>query len=148
MLFPERQEQASFFKGTQPFGNAIRKAYLCRASLRLIRPGDILLFYRSADAQGIRTLGVVEDAIASSDAAALQHFVARRTVYSMAQIEAMVNGERSVLAIRFRQVLHEFPEIPYSDLRAANVLGGPPQTIVRARSEGRSWLMNRLAPSP
>lgn len=50
--------------------------------------------------------------------------------------------------IRFRQVLHDFPEIPFNDLKTANVLAGPPQTIVRARSEGLPWLMTRLAPSP
>lgn len=148
ILFPERQEQAALFSGSQPSGNAIRKAYLCRAPQRTIQPGDVLAFYRSTDSQGIRTLGVVENWIASADAERIQQFVARRTVYSMADIQAMASGERAVLAIRFRQILHEFPEIPYNDLRTANVVAGPPQTIVRARPEGLPWLMARLAPSP
>lgn len=148
ILFPERQEQAAMFSGSQPSGNAIRKAYLCRAPQRTIQAGDVLAFYRSTDSQGIRTLGVVENWIASADPERIQQFVARRTVYSMADIRTMASGEREVLAIRFRQVLHEFPEIPYNDLRTANVVAGPPQTIVRARLEGLPWLTARLAPSP
>lgn len=147
VLFPERQEQAALFSGMQPSGNAIRKAYLCRAPLRVIEPGDVLAFYRSTDSQGIRTLGVVENWIASTDPERILQFVSRRTVYSMADIKAMASGEREVLAIRFRQVLHEFHEIPYTDLRAANVVAGPPQTIVRARPEGLPWLIARLPPS-
>lgn len=147
ILFPERQEQAALFSGSQPSGNAIRKAYLCRAPQRTIQPGDVLAFYRSTDSQGIRTLGVVENWIASPDPERIQQFVARRTVYSMADIQSMASGEREVLAIRFRQVLHEFPEIPFSDLKTASVVAGPPQTIVRARQEGLPWLMARLASS-
>jgi len=148
ILFPERQEQAAMFSGSQPSGNAIRKAYLCHAQLRTLQPGDVLAFYRSTDSQGIRALGVVENWIASPDPERIQQFVARRTVYSMASIQSMTTGDREVLAIRFRQVLHEFPTIPYNDLRTAGVVAGPPQTIVRARLEGLPWLMSRLAPSP
>jgi hypothetical protein len=148
ILFPERQEQASLFGGSQPSGNAIRKAYLCHSQLRSLQPGDVLAFYRSTDTQGIRTLGVVENWIASSDPTKIQQFVAGRTVYSMASIQSMTGEHREVLAIRFRQVLHEFTEIPFDDLKAAKVLAGPPQSIVRARAEGLPWLMARLAPSP
>jgi L-amino acid N-acyltransferase YncA len=148
ILFPERQEQAAMFSGSQPAGNAIRKAYLCHAQLRTLQPGDLLAFYRSTDSQGIRTLGVVENWIASPDPARIQQFVARRTVYSMDSIRSMTGGEREVLAIRFRQVFHDFPEIPFNDLKTASVVAGPPQTIVRARPEGLPWLRARLAPSP
>lgn len=148
VLFPERQEQAALFNGAAASGNAIRKAYLCRAPQRTLQAGDVVTFYRSSDAQGIRTLGVVESWIASSDPERLHQFVARRTVYSTADIRRMADGGREVLAIRFRQILHEFKEISYSELRTANVVAGPPQTIVRVRPEGLPWLMTRLAPSP
>jgi hypothetical protein len=113
-----------------------------------LQPGDVLAFYRSTDLQGIRTLGVVENWIASPDPARIQQFVARRTVYSMDRIQSMTSGEREVLAIRFRQVLHDFPEISLNDLKTASVVAGPPQTIVRARPAGLPWLMARLAPLP
>ena len=41
-----------------------------------------------------------------------------------------------------------FPEIPFDDIKAADVLAGPPQTIVRARRGGLPWLTTRLVPSP
>jgi L-amino acid N-acyltransferase YncA len=147
ILFPDRQEQVAMFNGMQPSGNAIRKAYLCKAPLRGIQPGDVLAFYRSTTSKGIRTLGIVENWIASADPERIQQFVARRTVYSMEEIRSM-SEEREVLAIRFRQILHDFPEIPYSELERADVLAGPPQTIVRVRPEGVQWLRGRLPPSP
>jgi GNAT superfamily N-acetyltransferase len=147
ILFPERQEQGTLFNGTQPSGNAIRKAYLCRAGLRGLEPGDVLAFYRSTTSKGIRTLGVVENWIASTDPAKIQQFVARRTVYPMEKIRSM-SAEGEVLAIRFRQVLHAFPEIPYNELETAHVLAAPPQSIMRVRPEGLQWLRHRLAPSP
>jgi L-amino acid N-acyltransferase YncA len=147
ILFPDRQEQVAMFNGMQPSGNAIRKAYLCKAQLRGFEPGDVLAFYRSTTSKGVRTLGIVENWIASADPERIQQFVARRTVYSMEEIRSM-SEEREVLAIRFRQVLHAFPEIPYSELERAGVLAGPPQTIVRVRPEGVQWLRGRLPPSP
>jgi hypothetical protein len=147
ILFPDRQEQAALFNGMQPSGNAIRKAYLCRAGLRGLQPGDVLAFYRSTTSKGIRTLGVVEDWIASTTPERIQQFVARRTVYSMDEIRSMSGDQREILAIRFRQVLYSFAEIPYGELETAGVLAAPPQSIVRVRPEGLQWLKNRLAPS-
>lgn len=147
ILFPERQEQTAMFAGAQPYGNAIRKAYLCSAQLRGFTRGDVLLFYRSMDSQGIRTMGVVEDHLASADPDQIQQFVARRTVYSMENIVAMASDGKEVLAIRFRQVLHDFTAVSSADLINERVLAGPPQTIVRARAEGLPWLISRLSPS-
>jgi hypothetical protein len=57
-LFPERtpggsaSQQLTLFSPqplTRPWGNALRKAYLCNSSTSTVAPGDVLLFYRSAD---------------------------------------------------------------------------------------------------
>jgi L-amino acid N-acyltransferase YncA len=145
ILFPERQEQFALFNGQHPSGNAIRKAYLCNAQLRSLEPGDVLAFYRSTDSQGIRNLGIVENWNVSDDPAKIQKFVARRTVYSFASIQTMAADEKEILAIRFRQVLHDFTAISFSELLAANVIAGAPQTIVRARREGLPWLKQWLS---
>jgi hypothetical protein len=145
VLFPERQEQASLFAGRLPFGNAIRKAYLCRSPVRGITPGDVMAFYRSETSKSIRTLGIVENWITSHEPEKISQYVARRTVYSMQEITVMCSAKRPVLAIRFRQVLHEFHEIPLGELKASNVLRGPPQSIVRILPERIAWLMDRVA---
>lgn len=147
ILFPDLQEQQDLSIGLQPSGNAIRKAYLSRSPARGLVPGDVLAFYRSTTSRSIRNLGVVENWIASSDAEKIQQFVARRTVYSMDEIRSMCGGSREVLAIRFRQVLHAFPEIPFRQLFDNHVLNAPPQSIVRVRPEGTQWLKQHLPQS-
>jgi hypothetical protein len=57
----------------------------------------------------------------------------------------MAADEKEILAIRFRQVLHDFTAISFSELLAANVIAGAPQTIVRARREGLPWLKQWLS---
>jgi len=42
---------------THPFGNALRKAYLCHASTRRLEPGAPLLFYRSKDEKAVFVVG-------------------------------------------------------------------------------------------
>ncbi|MEX2221158.1 MAG: GNAT family N-acetyltransferase [Candidatus Rokuibacteriota bacterium] len=59
LLFPDVQEQQSLLAGQQAFGNSIRKAYLCNAAIRQVRPGTILLFYRSTDYRTIQCVGIV-----------------------------------------------------------------------------------------
>lgn len=148
VLFPERQEQTALLPGLQPSGNAIRKAYLSHSPVRSLAEGDVLVFYRSTTSRSIRTIGVVENWIASKDTERIQQFVARRTVYSMEEIRQMSAGGREVLAVRFRQVLHGFREIPFNELLTAGVLTGAPQSIMRVRSEGLAWLKLRLQQSP
>ncbi|WP_245650342.1 GNAT family N-acetyltransferase, partial [Millisia brevis] len=72
-LFPEcvpKSEQLMFpgLDGTTyPWGNALRKSYLCNAPTRQLKPGDAILFYRSGR-QTVSVVGVVEETSRSSDA--------------------------------------------------------------------------------
>ncbi|HHJ10909.1 MAG TPA: hypothetical protein ENK25_08455 [Bacteroidetes bacterium] len=66
LLFPEVEKQMELLPGSRPFGNSIRKAYLCNAQIRTIKPGSNILFYRSGDQNGISVMGVVEDTFISS----------------------------------------------------------------------------------
>ena len=128
----------------KPFGNAIRKAYLCNSPSRLLSPGDILLFYRSQDERAIWVVGVCEQVLVSSEAAHVAAIVGRRTVYSYDDINDLTRkGE--VLAILFRQdrILRDAP-IPLVELMASRALRGAPQSITRAREEGTTWLKKRL----
>ena len=59
-LFPEVEQQTEIFSGQTPFGNSIRKAYLCKSSARYLSPGDVLLFYRSRDRRSVQCTAVIE----------------------------------------------------------------------------------------
>jgi len=153
MLFPDAEpahlEWETLFPATQgveshPFGNAIRKAYLCHAPTRRLVPGDPLLFYRSGDEKAVFVVGVCESVQASRDADEIATLVGRRTVYTYDDIKRQVeHGE--VLAVLFRQarVLRSDP-ITLDDLRREGVARGWPQTIQQIRAEGLPWLSQRL----
>lgn len=154
LLFPDAEpahlEEETLFSATQgvethPFGNALRKAYLCHANTRRLAPGDPLLFYRSADERAVFVIGVCETVTVSRDADEIAALVGRRTVYTYSQIQDQVR-HADVLVVLFRQarVLRADP-ITLNDLRAAGAARGWPQTIQMLRPEGMEWLTQRLA---
>jgi len=129
---------------TQPYGNAIRKAYLSSSNIRQIEPGATLLFYRSRDVRAVTAVGVVERTFVSMNAEEIVAFVGSRTVYSMEQIvDRVSNGP--VLSILFRH--DRFLENPIGnrEMLQNGLVRGAPQAIYRVRPEGFEWLINRLA---
>ncbi|MBP7618034.1 MAG: hypothetical protein KA743_05950 [Geothrix sp.] len=112
-----------------PAGNAIKLAYLCHAKIKGPGPGDLVLFYRSQDQHRITTLGMVEVAETCTDPDAIARLVRRRTVYSMAEIEAM--SDRPVKVMLFRAIRHLPTPPTLRDLTRQGILKGAPQTIVQ-----------------
>ena len=144
LLFPEADEQLGLQAGTHPFGNGLRKAYLCRAPIRQINPGAPLLFYRSQTQRAVTVVGVAERALASRSAEEIAAIVGKRTVYSMRHIEEFcARGE--TLAILFRQAFVVEPgPIPVAELRKHGVLRAPPQSVTTVPGSADAWLRSRL----
>jgi GNAT superfamily N-acetyltransferase len=151
LLFPDAEpvEADALFPATlglttQPFGNALRKAYLCNAPSRLLRPGDPLLFYRSSDQRAVHVVGVCEDTLVSRDPAEIVAAVGRRTVYSLDEIGNLAR-RNEVLVVMFRQDrLLRMDPITLSELIGGRVLNSWPQSITQTRPEGTAWLVQRL----
>lgn len=146
-LFPDHpREQPRLILDDDPFGNALRKAYLSQSLIAPLPQGATILFYRSDDWQAISAVGVVEDCTRSDDASEIAAFAGQRTVYSYAEISEMAPPD--VLTILFRQDRLLDAPWPLGDLRAGGVLNAPPQSITQVRSEeGIAWLTRRLAAS-
>lgn len=151
VLFPDAEpiEEDTLFPAalgltTQPFGNALRKAYLCNAPSRLLQPGDPLLFYRSSDEKAVHVVGVCEDTLVTRDPAEIVAAVGRRTVYSLQEIDNLAS-RNEVLVVMFRQdrILRPDP-ITLSELIGSRVLSSWPQSITQTRPEGTAWLAQRL----
>jgi hypothetical protein len=102
-----------------PAGNAIRKAYLCNAKTTRIRPGDVVLFYRSGDRQGITHRGVVEEVRKCATPEEVVDFVGNRTVLPRSKLEQMCY--KPVLSILFWNVGKVEPEVGLSDLTSRPV---------------------------
>jgi predicted RNA-binding protein with PUA-like domain len=147
-LFPETpNQQASLFSGHEAHGNGLRKAYLCRSTIRSIRRGDLLYFYRSQQNQGVTAVGVVEDVQAMSDPKAIVTFVGKRTLYSYEEVVAMAgDGGREVLAINFRQAKVLTSPIPVEQLRQHGVLAAPPQNTQSIPEGGAEWIAKQVFP--
>lgn len=146
-LFPDHpREPARLLPDDDPFGNALRKAYISQSVIRPLPRGATMLFYRSDDWQAVSAVGVVEESMRSSDPSEVAAFAGQRTVYSYREIEAMTRP--AALAIQFRQDRLLEPPWPLAGLIEAGVLNAPPQSITQIRREdGVAWLTSHLAAS-
>lgn len=141
MLFPELESQLSML-APRAFGNSILKAYLCRASIRQIHPGDLLLFYQSEFPRTIAAIGVVERTLRSQDPYEIARCVGKRTVYRFDEIEGMC--DREVLAILFRQASVLKRPLTFDELESNGVLTSAPQSIVRVQEGGARWIATQI----
>ena len=146
-LFPDDPHERMLIGGNDPYGNAIRKAYLSRGPIHPLPRGAVILFYRSDDQRAVTAIGVVEDALRISDPVEIAKFAGQRTVYSFREIEEL--AQQPVLTILFRQDrLLETPW-PLRNLIESGVLTGAPQSITQVHNEEAiRWLSAQLAASP
>lgn len=141
ILFPDYGNPGAALPANNPLthvGNAIKLAYLSHAVSNQVRPGDVILFYRSHDMKAITTLGIVEHFEASESATDIARLVSRRTVYSERDIVAM--AERPTKVILFRLIEHLPNRVPYSWLRQ-NRIRGPIQSIRSINNESFSRIL-------
>ncbi|MEK6667663.1 MAG: N-acetyltransferase [Pseudomonadota bacterium] len=128
MLFPDYAgRQAGLFGGRGDVGNAIKLAYLCHAQTNHIKPGDVLLFYRSKDEMAVTSVGVVDQFEVSNDSSKIASLVSRRTVYSIDEIDEM--AARPTKVILFRLIGHLSNSVPYVDLLRLGVVSGNIQSM-------------------
>jgi GNAT superfamily N-acetyltransferase len=131
----------------KPWGNALRKAYLCHSKVTRLGRGDVVAFYRSRDVRSFTVLGVVEATLRSNDPLEVMGFVGKRTVYTPDDIAAMcLRGP--VLAILFRQDRFMDPPWSLDEVCGAGLLRSHPQSVTELRREGISWLGQQLAEWP
>jgi len=100
ILFPDLARQAQLFGGNSTAGNAIKQAYLCKAQTTQVRPGDVVLFYRTGDEKAVTTIGIEERYEVHESATNIMQLVSRRTVYSQKEIEAMASTPTKVMLFR------------------------------------------------
>jgi L-amino acid N-acyltransferase YncA len=148
VLFPDwdATSRLPIEEGARGYGNALRKAYVCRSSSRKLHAGATLIFYRSQDQRAATVVGVAEALKTSIDPAEICSFVSRRTVYSRQEVEEMAEGGRKqLLAILFRQDRLLEPPWLLSDLKKHGVVNAAPQSITEVTGRGREWIHSRLS---
>lgn len=111
-LFPDFSSmKGSLFESDQSLyssqGNTIKKAYLCHSNTKSLKKGDIVLFYRSTDRKSIQCMGIVEDAFTSDKVEEVFPKIAKRTVYTYADVEKILSQETLIILFRFIPHDHE-----------------------------------------
>ena len=128
ILFPEEKSQQSFPGMEKEIpGNTIKKVYLCHASIRKLKRGDLLFFYVSSPVQSIVSIGIVESTFRSRELSEVVSYIGKRSVYFFSEIKKMI--EKELLVIEFRFVKHLKQEITLSQLEKQKIIKGPPQSI-------------------
>lgn len=142
ILFPDYQTPGHALPVGHPqrhVGNAIKLAYLCHTPNKQLRPGDVVLFYRTHDMKAVTTLGIVESYTWSNSADEIAQIVSRRTVYTEQQIEEMAHAETKVMLFR---LIHHFDNpVTYQELKRLRVVSGPIQSIINISDESFSRIL-------
>jgi hypothetical protein len=114
-------------------GNAIKKAYLSHSRIKQLKPGDIVLFYRTRDDQSLTVLGVIEEVrVGMTDTDEIIRFVGKRTVYTHVEIE---NIPKPLTVILFRYHFLLKNPLKLGTLLNSGVFNGPPQSIMQINDE-------------
>jgi GNAT superfamily N-acetyltransferase len=139
ILFPDLARQGQLFSGNSVAGNAIKQAYLCKAPTNQVKPGDIVLFYRTGDEKAVTTLGIVERYEVHDNATNIMQIVSRRTVYSQRDIETMARTPTKVML--FRLASHFHSSISYQALTQEGIVSGPIQSITKISNDSFSRIL-------
>jgi len=110
-------------------GNTIKKAYLSHSKVTKMRPGDIILFYRSHDQSKITSLGVIESiSLSIQNVDDVTRIVGRRTVYAYSEIEKFV--EKPTTIILFLHHFHLKNPLHLDELKDMDIISSAPRSIV------------------
>ncbi|TLU87471.1 MAG: hypothetical protein FDX21_01140 [Chlorobium sp.] len=143
-LFADTSDTArGLFSGDHSFyspqSNTIKKAYICHSNTTGVRPGDLLLFFRTQDRKSIECIGVVEQNYRGRDIDKVLPLVSKRTVYSKGEIEKRLLKETLVILFRF---IRNISPISHHILEKAEIKG-PIQSIRKITHEQYLQCINR-----
>lgn len=162
-LFPEvaerlrpAQEQLRLFGAdqltkTRTPGNTIRKVYLCRASTNQVGPGDLMYFYATKQpdylrSQCVTSVGIVEQVQIAHNPEDLIRMTARRSVFSIDQLEEHFQTKQSPMKVIDFLLLEHFGRgVSLNSLLQNGIFNNhPPQTITLLSTAKHSSLSHLL----
>ncbi len=118
-------------------GNTIKKAYLTQSKIRKLKPGDIVLFYRSRDLHAITSIGVVDQFNPGTSPGEIMRIIGKRSVYSKDDIERSIKNRSIIL---FRHHFHLKESISLDILMQVGILKGAPQSIKEIDQAAYEWI--------
>lgn len=101
-------------------GNTNKKAYSFHSKIKMIRKGDIILFYRSKDRKSIQCIGIVEDVLFSENIDEVFPVIAKRAVYSYSDLLKILREKILVILLQYIAL---DKEISYQQIAKAKIEG-------------------------
>jgi predicted nucleic acid-binding protein len=116
-------------------GNTIKKAYICHTMSKKIRPGDVLLFYRSWDNRELTSVCTVEDIFPKiGKYEEIIKIVGKRSVYTKDDLSDILNrGPATVIIFFLHFELNRY--INLHNLQQAGVVRRAPQSVMEISNE-------------
>jgi hypothetical protein len=126
--YKKRQARLIDYSTDIPQGNTIRKAYLTNFQIKKVKPGDLLLFYRSRDQHQITSLGVVEQVYYKlDDSDKIWYSVEyNRSVYTYDEVKKF---KKPATVIIFRHFFNLKNPLGIKELIKNGILSSHPQAI-------------------
>jgi predicted nucleic acid-binding protein len=115
-------------------GNTIKKAYICHSKTKKLKPGDILLFYRSKDKEltSVCTAEKIFQEIEEYEE--VIKLVGKRTVYSKDDLlEILVQGPATIIIFLLHFELKRY--ISLRNLQEAGIVRRAPQSVMEISNE-------------
>ena len=114
--------------------NAIKKAFISNSKIKLVKPGDIILFYASHDKKAITALGIVDTTWNKFETIQeIIDIVKKRTAYNEFELKSVSNLDS--LVILFKHYLTFKNPITYDWLLKQNIIKGMIQGPVHIEVE-------------
>lgn len=121
-------------QGKNTSANAIKKAFISNSKIKMINPGDILLFYASNDKKAITTLGIVETTWNKFESQEeIFNIVRKRTAYDEEELKEVTTLDS--LVIMFKHFITFQKPITYAFLLNNNIVNGYIQAPTSIKKE-------------
>jgi ribosomal protein S18 acetylase RimI-like enzyme len=124
-------------------GNSIRKAYICKAKRKIMKAGDILLFYSSHSPMAIEPIGILDEVKYLSNIEDIMEAVKKITVYKQVDIENMLAETRNLTVMLFRLVSYLDKPVSIEEIRKLNCFSNKFQTITQVHGEDYNNLKSK-----
>ena len=115
-------------------GHSISKAYICNTSSRMLKDGDIVLFYYSKTKMAVTTICTIEKIIYDlQDSNEVLKLIAKKSVFSKKEIESIC--KKPVTIILFNHNFNLKNEVPYKTMKEQGIVNGYIQSITNISDE-------------
>lgn len=115
-------------------GHSINKAYICNTGSRLLKNGDVVLFYYSQTKMAVTTIGTIEKVIYDiNDPNEILKLIAKKSVFTQEEIEEIC--KKPVTIILFNHNFNLKNEVSYKMLREKGIVNGYIQSITNISDE-------------